>query len=191
MYQSLDAGARSLQQLWNACVHLAENLVVLRLIVLEELSSLPEGVARLAERLWLQPSFGLMIVSTTRPPFVQERLSTRQYPRCCMTVHRRGASTQEGGSCRRSCRTQRTPCSDCYRCSGSRRYTSWPVRPYVTIEKHGWVNNLHIRVLWINVVDTSHEAGHHSSEIAQQPTWHNECRNLSLKIKTNTVLCWA
>jgi hypothetical protein len=55
----LDASAHSFHHLWNAFVHLAENLVALRLIVLDEISSLPEGVARLAERLWLQTQLRL------------------------------------------------------------------------------------------------------------------------------------
>ena len=39
---------------WNAFVHLADNLVAMRLIVLDEIFFLPEGVSRLAERLRLQ-----------------------------------------------------------------------------------------------------------------------------------------
>jgi hypothetical protein len=60
--------ARMVFNIWNACVYLMENLFVLRLIVLEETSSLPKGVARLAERPWLQTGFGVMNVSTTTPP---------------------------------------------------------------------------------------------------------------------------
>jgi hypothetical protein len=46
--------ARMVFNIWNACVYLMENLFVLRLTVLEETSSRPDGVARLAERSWLQ-----------------------------------------------------------------------------------------------------------------------------------------
>jgi hypothetical protein len=44
---------------WNVFVHLADHLVAMRLIVLDEVSSLPEGVARLAKRLWMQTQLRL------------------------------------------------------------------------------------------------------------------------------------
>jgi hypothetical protein len=47
---SFDASAHSFYHLWNAVVHLADNPVVLGLIVLDEISCLPEGLAHLAEK---------------------------------------------------------------------------------------------------------------------------------------------
>ena len=49
----LDASPHGLHHLRNALVHLAENLVALGLIVLDEVTSLPERVAGLFERLGL------------------------------------------------------------------------------------------------------------------------------------------
>jgi hypothetical protein len=47
----VDASAHSSYHLWNAVDHLADNPGALRLIFLDEISSMPEGLARLAERL--------------------------------------------------------------------------------------------------------------------------------------------
>ena len=55
----LDASPHGLHHLRNALVHLAEHLVALRLIILDEVTSLPEGVARLTERLGLQTQLWL------------------------------------------------------------------------------------------------------------------------------------
>ena len=46
-----DARAHSFYHLWNAVDHLADNPGAVRLIFLNEISSMPEGLARLAERL--------------------------------------------------------------------------------------------------------------------------------------------
>merc|ERR1719460_3355076 len=54
-----DARPHGLHDLGNALVHLAERLVPLRLIVLDEVASLPESVARLPEWFWLQPQLRL------------------------------------------------------------------------------------------------------------------------------------
>ena len=48
-----------LHHLRNALFHLAEHLVVLGLVVLDEVTSLPGGVAHLTERLGLQAQLGL------------------------------------------------------------------------------------------------------------------------------------
>ena len=55
----LDARPHGLDHLRDALVHLAEHLVALGLIVLDEIASLPEGIASLAERLGLQAELGL------------------------------------------------------------------------------------------------------------------------------------
>mmetsp|Transcript_62305 Transcript_62305/g.163596 ORF Transcript_62305/g.163596 Transcript_62305/m.163596 type:complete len:616 (+) Transcript_62305:129-1976(+) len=55
----LDARAHGLHDLGDALVHLAEDLVALGLVVLDEVTPLPEGVARLAEGLRLQAELGL------------------------------------------------------------------------------------------------------------------------------------
>merc|ERR1712050_212960 len=55
----LDAGSHGLHHLRDALVHLAEHLVALGLVVLDEITALPEGVAGLAEGLWLQPKLRL------------------------------------------------------------------------------------------------------------------------------------
>merc|ERR1712060_1019653 len=52
----------------DALAHLAEYLIALRLVVLDEVATLPEGVARLAERLWLQTQFGFDDCSHHEPP---------------------------------------------------------------------------------------------------------------------------
>mmetsp|Transcript_39195 Transcript_39195/g.99544 ORF Transcript_39195/g.99544 Transcript_39195/m.99544 type:complete len:477 (+) Transcript_39195:555-1985(+) len=54
----LDAGAHRFHHLGDAFVHLAEDLVALRLVVLDEVTSLPESVARLTERLGLETQLG-------------------------------------------------------------------------------------------------------------------------------------
>jgi len=59
--------ARMVFNIWNACVYLMENLFVLRLIVLEETSSRPDGAARLAERSWLQMYIALARVHNSHP----------------------------------------------------------------------------------------------------------------------------
>jgi len=48
-----------LDNFWDALIHLAEDLVALRLVVLDEVSTHPESIACLAERLWLQSQFWL------------------------------------------------------------------------------------------------------------------------------------
>jgi len=55
----LDCSSHGLDNLWNALVHLAKDLVALRLIVFDEVASLPEGIAGLAEWLWLQSQLWL------------------------------------------------------------------------------------------------------------------------------------
>mmetsp|Transcript_78150 Transcript_78150/g.171343 ORF Transcript_78150/g.171343 Transcript_78150/m.171343 type:complete len:728 (+) Transcript_78150:314-2497(+) len=55
----LDACLHGLHNLRNALLHLAECLVALRLVVLDEVATLPERVAGLAEGLGLQAQFGL------------------------------------------------------------------------------------------------------------------------------------
>merc|ERR1719499_846895 len=55
----LDRSPHCLHHLRNAFIHLAENLVALRLVVLDEVTSQPECVASLTERLWLQTEFRL------------------------------------------------------------------------------------------------------------------------------------
>jgi hypothetical protein len=45
-----DASAHSLYHFWNAVVHLADNPLALGLIVLDETSCLPEGLAHLTEK---------------------------------------------------------------------------------------------------------------------------------------------
>mmetsp|Transcript_52714 Transcript_52714/g.146870 ORF Transcript_52714/g.146870 Transcript_52714/m.146870 type:complete len:456 (-) Transcript_52714:597-1964(-) len=54
----LDARAHRLHHLGNTLVHLAENLVALRLVVLYEVTTLPEGVARFPEGFRLQAQLG-------------------------------------------------------------------------------------------------------------------------------------
>mmetsp|Transcript_29733 Transcript_29733/g.77113 ORF Transcript_29733/g.77113 Transcript_29733/m.77113 type:complete len:352 (+) Transcript_29733:306-1361(+) len=54
----LDASAHRFHHLGDAFVHLAEDLVALRLVVLDEVTSLPESVARLTERLGLETQLG-------------------------------------------------------------------------------------------------------------------------------------
>ena len=49
----------------------------MRLIVLDAFSSLPEGEARLAERLWLQTQLRLEDRANDEAPFVKELLRTR------------------------------------------------------------------------------------------------------------------
>jgi len=55
----LDCGSHGLHNLRNALVHLAEDLVALRLIVLDEVTALPECIAGLTEWLGLQTQLGL------------------------------------------------------------------------------------------------------------------------------------
>ena len=55
----LDGSPHGLHNLRNAFVHLAEDLVALGLIVLDEVTTLPEGVACLTERLGLQTQLWL------------------------------------------------------------------------------------------------------------------------------------
>merc|ERR1719158_1352957 len=55
----LDAHTHGLDDLRDALVHLAEDLIALRLIVLDEIATLPEGIAGLTEWLWLQTQLGL------------------------------------------------------------------------------------------------------------------------------------
>ena len=50
----LDACSHCLQNLRNSFVHLAKGLIFLRFSILDETTSLPEGITRLTEGLWLQ-----------------------------------------------------------------------------------------------------------------------------------------
>ena len=81
MQRLLDTGSHNLHLLWNEVVHLASNLVVMRLILLDVISSLPEGVTRLPGGFGCEPNFGLMFAPTAKSPFVKERPSTRNVPR--------------------------------------------------------------------------------------------------------------
>merc|ERR1719414_2207198 len=49
-----DARTHGLDNLWNALVHLAEDLIALRFVVFDEITTLPERVASLTERFGLQ-----------------------------------------------------------------------------------------------------------------------------------------
>ena len=80
----LDAHAQSLHHLRHALVRLAEKLaeklVALLLVVLDEVATLPEGIARLTNGCGRRPSFALGMVPTTMPPLaiLRPRVSTCQ-----------------------------------------------------------------------------------------------------------------
>ena len=58
----LDAYPHGLHNLGDVLVHPAEHPVLLRLLILDEVATLPEGVARLIERLRLQPQLLVRVV---------------------------------------------------------------------------------------------------------------------------------
>ena len=89
----LDACSHCLQNLRNSFVHLAKGLIFLRFSILDETTSLPEGITRLTEGLWLQAE--VQLGCWTRHMTTISRSATKNAPHVDSIVRRTPDEAQE------------------------------------------------------------------------------------------------
>ena len=156
MSSLLDSSSHGLHHFRNALIHLAKNLVALGLVILDEVAALPECVACLTKWFWLKAQLRLDDSAHHQTTIVGA--SAQNAPHVDYVA---GWSIKQPQVGRREVDvidlavlniTHTLIVANAQ--SQDRAHHSTAIND-VAVKKQAWVRNLHLLIVWINVVDQS------------------------------------